>query len=44
MVYDKAKLSNVYVAFPGVDVQVEIYDPSGQALALATSGRVVPVG
>ena len=44
VVYNKAKLSNVYVAFPGVDVQVEIYDPSGQALALATSGRVVPVG
>ena len=44
VVYNKAKLSNVYVAFPGVDVQVEIYDPSGQALALATSGRVVPIG
>jgi len=44
VVYNKSKLTNVYVAFPNVDVQVEIYDPSGQALALATSGRVVPVG
>ena len=44
VVYNKSKLTNVYVAFPNVDVQVEVYDPSGQALALATSGRVVPVG
>ena len=44
VVYNKNKTSNVYVAFPNVDVQVEIYDPSGQALALATSGRIVPIG
>lgn len=44
VVYNKTKTTNVYVAFPNVDVQVEIYDPSGQALALATSGRIVPIG
>lgn len=44
VVYNKNKTTNVYVAFPNVDVQIEIYDPSGQALALATSGRVVPIG
>lgn len=44
VVYNKSKTTNVYVAFPGVDVQIEIYDPSGQALALATSGRVAKIG
>jgi len=44
VVYNKTKTTNVYVAFPNVDVQIEIYDPSGQALALATSGRIVPIG
>lgn len=44
VVYNKNKITNVYVAFPNVDVQIEIYDPSGQAVALATSGRVVPIG
>lgn len=44
VVYNKAKTTNVYVAFPGVDVQIEIFDPSGQALALATSGRIAKIG
>ena len=45
VVYNKSKTTNVYVAFPGVDVQIEIYDPTpGKALEIATSGRVVAVG
>lgn len=37
--------TNVYVAFPRVDYEMEIYDPSpAAARALATSGRLAPVG
>jgi hypothetical protein len=37
--------SSVHMAFPGVDFQVEVYDPSPQrALAVALSGDVQPVG
>lgn len=44
VVYDKRKTTNVYIAFPDVDVQVEIFDPTpGKALELATSGRIVKV-
>lgn len=35
---------SVYLAFPGVDVQIEVYDPDPQrALNLVTSGQIVPV-
>ena len=38
---NKGRPSGVYVAFPGVDTQIEIYDPeAGQALALAKSGEL----
>jgi len=44
-VYDTASPTNVYVAFPGSNVQIEVFDPdAARALRLATSGRVVPVG
>lgn len=44
-VYSPSSPTNVYVAYPGSDVQIEIFDPSAErALRLATSGRVVPVG
>jgi hypothetical protein len=44
-VYSTSSPSNVYVAYPGSDVQIEVFDPSAErALRLATSGRVVPVG
>ena len=37
--------NNVYVAYPGSDVQVEVFDPRPKrALRLVTSGRVAPVG
>jgi len=37
--------SSAYMAFPGVNVQVEVFDPDGgKALALIRSGAIVPVG
>src|SRR5262245_41119189 len=42
--YSKARPTNVYIAFPGVDEQVEVYDPSGgYAQRLVAAGRVIPV-
>jgi hypothetical protein len=44
VLYNKSKMTNVYVAFPKVDVQVEIFDPTpGKALELATSGAIKPI-
>jgi hypothetical protein len=37
--------NSVYVAYPGQDLQIEVYDPDPkEALDLATSGEVQPVG
>ena len=37
--------NSVYVAYPGQDLQIEVYDPDPkEALDLATSGEVKPVG
>jgi hypothetical protein len=42
--YGKSAPSSVYVAFPGSDVQIEVYDPSpAQARQLVTSGKIVPI-
>lgn len=44
-VYSTSSPTNVYVAYPGSDVQIEVFDPSAErALRLATSSRVVPIG
>jgi hypothetical protein len=44
-VYSTSSPTNVYVAFPDSDVQIEVFDPTAaRALRLATSGRVAPVG
>jgi hypothetical protein len=44
-VYGRGRPSSVYLAFPGQDVQVEVYDPAPQkARRLARSGRVRPIG
>jgi len=44
-VYAANAPTNVYVAFPGSDEQIEVFDPSAKrALQLVTSGRVAPVG
>jgi hypothetical protein len=43
-VYDRARPTSVYFAYPGSRVQVEVYDPSAQlARGLVLSGRVVPI-
>jgi hypothetical protein len=42
--FDQAKPLSVYVAFPGVDAQIEVYDPRfRQALQLVNAGQIVPV-
>jgi hypothetical protein len=44
-VYDKSHPTNVYVAYPGSDLQIEVFDPSAEhARELITSGAVAPVG
>jgi hypothetical protein len=37
--------TSAYLAFPGVDTQIEVFDPAaGEALDLIRSGAIVPVG
>jgi len=37
--------TNAYLAFPGVNTQIEVFDPEpGEALRLIRSGAIVPVG
>ena len=44
-VWSTDRPTNVYVAFPGSDTEIEVFDPSAQkALRLVTTGRVAPVG
>ncbi len=43
-VYAKAQPTNVYVAFPGTNEEIEVYDPSPEhARALIASGQIAPV-
>jgi len=43
-VYSTSQPTNVYLAYPGSDVQIEVFDPSAErARSLITSGRVGPV-
>jgi hypothetical protein len=43
-VYADSTPTNIYLAYPGKDVQIEVYDPSPKrARALITSGRVAAV-
>ena len=43
--YDAAAPTSVYLAYPGSNVQIEVYDPTpGGAKQLVTSGAIVPVG
>jgi len=43
-VYDTSRATNVYLAYPGSNVQIEVFDPSAaQARALISSGQVTPV-
>jgi hypothetical protein len=42
--YTKKHATNVYVAYPGVNVQIEVYDPSASLTPkLVASGQIVPV-
>jgi hypothetical protein len=42
--YAKKSATNVYVAYPGVNVQIEVYDPSARLTPnLVASGQIVPV-
>jgi hypothetical protein len=43
-VYDTSRSTNVYLAYPGSNVQIEVFDPSAErARELITSGQVGPV-
>jgi hypothetical protein len=43
-VYSTSRPTNIYLAYPGSDVQIEVYDPSAaRAHSLVATGRVVPV-
>ena len=44
MVTTEASPSNVYVAFPGADQQIDVYHPDpARALEIAASGAIVPI-
>jgi hypothetical protein len=44
-VRSSTKPTSVFVAYPGEDLEIEVYDPSpSRALRLAVSGKVSPVG
>jgi hypothetical protein len=43
-VYSNSRPTNVYLAYPGSEVQIEVFDPSAsRARGLITSGQVGPV-
>jgi hypothetical protein len=42
--FNRSEPLSVYIAYPGVDAQIEVYDPAfNQALRLVNAGQVVPV-
>ena len=44
-VYSTSAPTNVHVAFPGQNVEIEVFDPSARkALRMVKTGRVAPVG
>jgi hypothetical protein len=44
-VFNRAHPTNVYLAYPGSNLEIEVFDPSlARARTLVASGRVVPVG
>ncbi len=44
-VYDRTRPTSIYFAYPGSNVQVEVYSPRGQvARNLVLAGQVVAVG
>ncbi|MGB2875124.1 MAG: hypothetical protein WBB76_06575 [Gaiellaceae bacterium] len=44
-VFNRAHRTNIYLAYPGSNLQIEVFDPSpNRARHLVASGRIVPVG
>jgi hypothetical protein len=44
VVYSQSSPTNVYLAYPGSNVQIEVFDPSPKrARSLITSGQIAPV-
>jgi hypothetical protein len=42
--FNRESPQSVYLAFPGIEVQIEVYDPDPErALKLVTAGQIVPV-
>jgi hypothetical protein len=42
--YDRSRPQSVYLAYPGVEAQIEVYDPGvKRAPELVNSGQIVPV-
>jgi hypothetical protein len=42
--FNRTQPSSVYLAYPGVEAQIEVYDPNfTRALQLVNSGQIVPV-
>ena len=42
--YSRSAPTSVYVAYPGYDYQVEVFDPSPAQARSIAAGRLVPVG
>jgi hypothetical protein len=43
--FNRKKPNSVYLAYPGVEAEIEVYDPNfTRALQLVNSGQIVPVG
>ncbi len=44
VVATRAKPTSVYIAYPGMDLEIEVYDPDAdRALEIATSGAIRPI-
>jgi hypothetical protein len=43
--FNRDEPQSVYLAYPGVDVEIEVFDPNfSRALRLVNSGQIIPVG
>lgn len=43
--FDRTDPSSIYLAYPGVEAQIEVFDPDfKRALELVNSGQIIPVG
>lgn len=43
--FNRKQPNSVYLAYPGVDVEIEVFDPNfTRALQLVNSGQILPVG